>query len=416
MSWILRVDRRHSDEPSDISKYEVDGFRTNPSWASAGPAELELNRKVILSDFEKILPMIMTSSIRFRSVIKFPTQNEEPIDLLAAIGKKIYLDLNAELKEILKGAKSIHLVTNDVTVPWEIMHDGEQFLGLKYPFGISPMIKRQDLEKEPKRNAKLKVLFIVDTKNNLPRTRDEIQKIFSLMAKNVKSNKIEYVFLKGEEATRSHISNLLQKQYFDIIHVATHAKFDPTNSAETGIVLNDGILRTSDIYKTIKDDPPWLVFMNACESAKSRDLSYFEKYDELSGLGIAFVKAGAPSYIGTSGIINDFSASEIAVSFYRNLLQGSTVGESLRKAKREFFDNNSEDLSWSAFTLYGDPNLQKDLEEEVSTDKENQVWSYYQDKKKEKGMQFSYAECSREIGISISEVRRIIHNYKSMKK
>jgi CHAT domain-containing protein len=229
-------------------------------------------------------------------------------------------------------------------------------------------------------------------------------------------NKIEYVFLKGEEATRSHISNLLQKQYFDIIHVATHAKFDPTNSAETGIVLNDGILRTNDIYKTIKDDPPWLVFMNACESAKTRDLSYFEKYDELSGLGIAFVKAGAPSYIGTSGIINDFSASELAVSFYRNLLEGSTVGESLRKAKREFFDNNSEDLSWSAFTLYGDPNLQKDLEEEVSTDKENQVWSYYQDKKKEKGMHFSYAECSRDIGISISEVRRIIQNYKSMKK
>ena len=82
-------------------------------------------------------------------------------------------------------------------------------------------------------------------------------------------NKIEYVFLKGEEATRSHIGNLLQKQYFDIIHVATHAKFDPTNSAETGIVLNDGILRTNDIYKTIKDDPPWLVFMNACESAKA---------------------------------------------------------------------------------------------------------------------------------------------------
>jgi hypothetical protein len=88
MSWILRVDRRHGDEPSGISKYEVDAFRTNPSWASAGPDELELNRKLILSDFEKILPMIMTSSIRFRSVIKFHIQKEEPIDLLAAIGKK----------------------------------------------------------------------------------------------------------------------------------------------------------------------------------------------------------------------------------------------------------------------------------------------------------------------------------------
>ena len=79
------------------------------------------------------------------------------------------------------------------------------------------------------------------------------------------------VFLKGDEATRSNISNLLQRQYFDIIHVATHAKFDPINPAEAGIVLNDGILRTKDIYKTIKDDPPWLVFMNACESTKTRE-------------------------------------------------------------------------------------------------------------------------------------------------
>ena len=121
----------HRDEPSDISKYEVDGFRANPSWASVGPDELELNRKVILSDFEKILPIIMSSSIRFRFVIKFPIQDQEPIDLLAAIGKKIYLNLSTEVKETLKGASSIHLVTNDVTIPWEIMHDGEEFVGLK---------------------------------------------------------------------------------------------------------------------------------------------------------------------------------------------------------------------------------------------------------------------------------------------
>jgi hypothetical protein len=64
-------------------------------------------------------------------------------------------------------------------------------------------------------------------------------------------------------------------------------------------------------------------------------------------------------------MINDSSASEIAVSFYKNLLGGLTIGESLRKAKIDFFDNNPEDLSWSAFTLYGDPNLKKDFEEEA---------------------------------------------------
>jgi hypothetical protein len=415
MSWILRVDRREDIDPSGISKYEVDGFRVNPSWKSVGPAELKLNRNAVLSDFERVLPIIMTSSIRFRSFTQYATQVEEPIDLLAAIGKKLYLDLNPDVKEAIKGANSIHIITNDVRIPWDIMHDDQEFLTLNHPFGISPIVKTQDLKREPKRNSKLNVLFIVDTKNNLSQSREEIQKILSLMAKSVKHNKIEYVFLKGKDATRGRVSDLLQKYYFDIIHVATHAKFEPMDPDDSGVVLNDGLLRTRDIYKTLKDDPPWLVFMNACESARTRELSYLEKYDELSGLGIAFVKAGAPSYIGTIGMINDSSASEIAVGFYKNLLGGSTIGESLRKAKREFFDNNPEDLSWSAFTLYGDPNLKKDFEEEAVKEKEDEVISYYL-QRKEKGLYFSYSECSRDTGAKISEVRRIIYNYKSLRK
>jgi hypothetical protein len=63
MSWILRFDRKYSEESSGISKYEVDGFRVHPSWDSVGPVEIELNRKAILSDFGRILPTIMTSSI-----------------------------------------------------------------------------------------------------------------------------------------------------------------------------------------------------------------------------------------------------------------------------------------------------------------------------------------------------------------
>jgi CHAT domain-containing protein len=88
--------------------------------------------------------------------------------------------------------------------------------------------------------------------------------------------------------------------------------------------------------------------MNACESARTRDLSYSEKYDELSGLGIAFVKAGAPSYIGTISIINDYSASELAIRFYINLMHGTSVGESLKRSKKALFNNNPEDLSWAA--------------------------------------------------------------------
>jgi hypothetical protein len=175
MSWIIRFDRKHGDESSGISKYEADGFRVQPTWASLEPTDLEINRKAILSEFEKILPVMISSSIHFRSGTVFPLQNEEPVDMLAGIGKKIYEGLNSEVKETLRSANSIHLVTNDLAVPWDLIHDGQEFFQMKCPFGISPMVKRQDLQKEPKRNSKLKVLFIVDTKNNLPRTREETE-------------------------------------------------------------------------------------------------------------------------------------------------------------------------------------------------------------------------------------------------
>src|SRR5689334_7306325 len=134
MSWIIRFDRKHSDDSSDISKYEVDGFRVRPVWASLEPSDLEINRRSILSDFEKILPAMINSSIHFRSNTVFPLQNEQPIDMLAEIGKKIYKELNSTVKETLQSANSIHLVTNDLTVPWDLLHDGQEFFQMKCPF------------------------------------------------------------------------------------------------------------------------------------------------------------------------------------------------------------------------------------------------------------------------------------------
>ena len=70
-----------------------------------------------------------------------------------------------------------------------------------------------------------------------------------------------------------------------------HAEFDETDPSDSGIVVNDGCLRTKDIYNDVVTGPPWLVFMNSCESAKTIDSSCIGKYGELSGLAIAFLAA-----------------------------------------------------------------------------------------------------------------------------
>ena len=76
-------------------------------------------------------------------------------------------------------------------------------------------------------------------------------------------------------------------------------------------------------------------------------------------------------YIGTPNIVNDFSASEIAINFYTYLLNGLPIGQSLMLAKSDFYKRYSYDLSWITFLLYGNPNsklifsAKRNVEEEI---------------------------------------------------
>jgi CHAT domain len=231
MSCIVSVERK-SDESSSISKYEVTAYRADAAWG-LGPLEFELDRKSILTDFEKLLPVIMTSSIRFRSVIKFEEIQKDPLDTLIALGKRTYSALSVDVRQAIKSADSIHLFTNEIEIPWELMHGDENFISLKKPFGISPMIKTRYPERQlGKKVGRLRALIVVDTKNNLPQTRYETEKIISLMADNAK---VDHMVLKGNEATYSRVRYLLQKDYFDIIHVAAHAKYEHTTPEDSGV-------------------------------------------------------------------------------------------------------------------------------------------------------------------------------------
>jgi CHAT domain len=149
--------------------------------------------------------------------------------------------------------------------------------------------------------------------------------------------------------------------------------------------------------------------MNSCESAKTIDLSYLGKYGELSGLAITFLAAGALLFIGTICRINDRAASQIAINFYRKLLTGSTVGQSMQNARKEFFNDHreDEDLSWLAFRLYGDPNLKRDFIGEAIMDAEEKVKEYVNRKKKAR-QSFTIIDLARDLNISVSEARRIL--------
>ena len=409
MSWTIIAQILDS---SSNAKYKITAFHKGDAGALS--SELVIDREQIMNNYYNLLPSI--SGIRFRSQT---LQELDPVRLMNSIKNILYSSLNDDLKNVFDTADSIHLITDDIDIPWEIISYDENSLNLQYSFGISRLSKRRfnSSNKFQSINS-INVLFIVDTKNNLAQTKLETQKIISMFDKinrKHKNKKIGYVILEGKEATYNNVRKCLIQNYFDIIHTCTHTEYD-------GIVLNDGLLRPNDIFDDIKIDAPWFVFMNSCESAKTKNLDTFEKYGQLSDLNIAFLAAGANSYLGTNCIINDSAASEISINFYGNLLRGFTLGESLRNAKNTFYTNNRDDLSWLAFRLFADPNSKKDfgdfsaildensesseiddIKNKKENDFQNKILEYIQNNKN-----FSISKCARDLNIDVDEIMNIL--------
>jgi CHAT domain len=416
MSWTIIA--QTSNERPPLHKYNITAYRSGT--AGAIKSEFEIDKEAIINDFRELLPFI--SGIRFRSLQKLEL-SDDPVQLVSSIKKRMRLALGDDINSAIDSAESIHIITDDLEIPWEMIGKDNETYDLRYPLGISALSKRRFLANRFNNLHSTNILFIIDTKSNLPQTRSEIQNIIrDFEERNTNTiSEVNYVILKGNDATYSNVRRLLLQQYFDIIHVAAHTEPE-------GVLLNDGILSPEDIHTDTSMGAPWLVFMNSCESGIIKGLEVYEKFGELSNLSIAFLSAGVSSYIGTSCIINDASASQFASYFYNQLFQGSSVGQSLLKAKKDFIENyqDDDDLSWMAFRLYGDPNsrLYGDHNRDSNStkkdggggdfrsDNEAKVRRYLKRIRDQKA-QFDIIRCAKDLGISISEIRAIVSRINS---
>ena len=72
-----------------------------------------------------------------------------------------------------------------------------------------------------------------------------------------------------------------------------------------------------------------------------------------NGLAAGFIHAGALNYLGSLWPILDEGSRKLAERFYALLVDGHSVGESLRRAKLQAF--NERDATWAAVVLFGCP-------------------------------------------------------------
>jgi CHAT domain-containing protein len=240
-----------------------------------------------------------------------------------------------------------------VHVPWELLHDGKEFLCLRFSIGRSVSTKQQVSAAERVLGRPITMQLLADPRGDLEASyrecveiKNEIGRFDDWINISLKTTDIRTDYVKAK------ILN------FDIVHYAGHAEHDGRAPEKSGWMLRDGKLCAREIMNMAGTMPmPSLVFSNACQSGQTDEWKLEEDYENrIFGLANAFLLSGVQHYIGTFWEIPDQAGSYFAVHFYKNIMQGHTIGEAVRQARLALIGRYGEDMIvWASYMLYGDP-------------------------------------------------------------
>lgn len=163
------------------------------------------------------------------------------------------------------------VITNDLELPWELMHNGE-FVALTRPVARMPVGRfraRRPVVLDG-REGKRRVALIASAgpDKELQGAIDEVEQIEKGLRKDWGDVEIE-MFVTGKDrvVTGENFRELLMSGTFDIIHFAGHAVFDKDRQDQSGLLLEDAeVCFAQKIQRLLEGNP--LVFLNACDSAR----------------------------------------------------------------------------------------------------------------------------------------------------
>lgn len=242
----------------------------------------------------------------------------------------------------MRKSKGIFLKTDEAVIPWEILHDGDEFFGLKYDLGRQYIV-RQSVINGREIGPIARVLFVADALGDLPRATEEA----NVLAGSLRDHNAECKVLTGSEATLRAVVDELTNGY-DLLHFSGHVKVingvEAGSTAEAALALHDGKLLDHDtIEALLADAAPPVVFINGCASA-----------EPLSNLCSSFMTTGSRVVIGLLHEVPDRIALDLARSFYDRLIdRKQTAGAALRESRLSACKRQGG--AWASFVLYGNP-------------------------------------------------------------
>ncbi len=252
---------------------------------------------------------------------------------------------------------SLIISTNDSQIPWELLHDGQSFLGLRAPITRRLMVTRWVAGPEGSVTAEPTFLIISNPLGDLPEADTEADELMALLD----ARGIAYDLLRGSRATYIGVQQALVSGRYEVIHYTGHAFFEGEHPDRSGLHLAGGRnLPASQIEGILRGRP--IVFLNACSSARqgeAQEVGWEVGYTgpQAEGLASAFVSGGAAGFLGAQWPIFDAGSRDFAINFYGALLNGASTGDAIQAARSIVREHRPTDATWASFIFYGDPAL-----------------------------------------------------------
>jgi filamentous hemagglutinin family protein len=238
---------------------------------------------------------------------------------------QLYQWLVAPLENDLKaqGIQNLTFImdTGLRSVPVAALHDGQGFLVERYSVGLMPSLSLTDTRYQDIRNSQVLAMgaSVFADLQPLPAVPVELSAIVPQLwqGKSFLNNAFTLENLKVQRA----------EQPFGIIHLATHANFQPGVPSNSYIQLSNGKLRFDQLPQLGWNNPPVeLLVLSACRTALGNEEA------ELGFTGLA-VQAGVKSTLGSLWSVSDEGTLGLIAQFYEQLKIAPIKVEALRRAQ-----------------------------------------------------------------------------------
>lgn len=266
--------------------------------------------------------------------------------------------LTPSVKQRLEQSTADHLVLSLdehlIHIPWELLHDGKDFLCQKFSMGriVKTKGNRAAYEHRPL-SPPLSMMILADPVADLPSAYAEGLLLRDLLEPHPET--VQVSFRSGH----MQVQRVREKiRAFDLVHFAGHADYHDGQPEKSGWRFHQGALSAKDIMAMAGTaHMPSLIFSNACQSGRSSGPTAGSDFQKrLYSLADAFIHSGVRHYIGTFWDILDEPGKAFAQSFYTGLIAGESIGKALQKARLDLIAGYGEEtVVWASYLLYGDP-------------------------------------------------------------